>query len=177
MIAPKVQTYRHSKGAVLIVSLILLLAMTLIGVAAIDSSSIQALMAANSQQSRNLYQASLSEIQAQYRKMDSLVYLTQLKNSSTTITRDTHRGISFTGPGISLMDSDFITGSDEDAYTQSGFVTFAGNNDAALKGFSLNDYQVFHYEINTISTVTGSHSMSNQTQGLGRIAPLDSINH
>ncbi|MFA7552719.1 MAG: PilX N-terminal domain-containing pilus assembly protein [Spongiibacteraceae bacterium] len=169
MIERTTSSYHHAQGAVLIVSLILLLAMTLIGVAAIDSSSLQSQMATNNQRARSLYQATLSEIQAQYRKLAGLDYLNSVKNSATSIS-DTLPGVSIGGPGLILTGDDIITA--RPTLTQEAYIVFTGENNAPLSGYSLNDFGVYSYEINAISEVTGTNTQSDQTQGLQRPVPV-----
>ena len=171
MIKIKHCRYHRSQGSVLVVSLILLLVMTLIGVAAIDSSSLQSQMANNSLKAHNLYQASLSEIAARSgSKMQDLEYLSQLRNSASVI-NNTELGVSTTGPGFTLTDSDCLTQNTHDAFSQSGFDVFSGSTGSPLTGYSLNDYQVFNYEVNAISVMTGAIATSNQTQGMQRAVP------
>jgi type IV pilus assembly protein PilX len=56
------------QGAALLVSLILLLIMTLVGISAIDSVTMQSQMARNAKFSQDCYQLALSEIEANSRK-------------------------------------------------------------------------------------------------------------
>jgi type IV pilus assembly protein PilX len=170
MIERKTQSYRHSQGVILLVSLILLLAMTLIGVAAIDSSSLQSQMSRNSLFARNLYQASLSEIQAQHREMDDLDYLESIHGSATEIP-DTITGITTTGPGLQIADVGILTRSATDPFDQSANVVFSGTS-SPPSGYSLGLYIGMSYEVNAISEVAGTSSQSDQTQGLKRVAPL-----
>ena len=170
MIERKTQSLNRARGVILLVSLVLLLAMTLIGVSAIDSSSLQSQMSRNTLYARNLYQASLSEIQAQHDAMSDLDYLETINGSSSTIP-NSNLGVTTAGPGIALSDADFITQDTTDPYTQSGFVVFSGTA-TPPSGYSLGLYIGMEYEINTISTVTNTNTASNQTQGLKRVAPI-----
>lgn len=172
MIEKRTSSYRHAQGAVLIVSLILLLAMTLIGVAAIDSSSLQSQMATNSQRARSLYQVSLSEIQAQYKKMAQIKYLDSVKNLGTPIS-NTYPGVSISGPGLSLSSSttgEIITA--RPGLTQTVYLVFSGENNAPLSGYSIKDFGTYSYEINSIAQVTNTNAQSDQTQGLQRPVPV-----
>ena len=54
---------RHQEGATLIVSLILLLVLTIVGISTIESVNLQSLMARNSQFQVESYQVALSEIE------------------------------------------------------------------------------------------------------------------
>ena len=170
MLERKTPRFSHSQGAVLLVSLILLLAMTLIGVAAIDSSSLQSQMSNNSLSARNRFQASLSEIQGQFKKMLGIVYLSSIKTSLITIP-DSNAGITTTGPGLTLSGSELITHDTSGVFTQSANVVFSGKDSVPKSGQSLSAFGVFSYEVNTITKVTGTNPTSNQTQGLQRTVP------
>ena len=57
-------TYQRSKGAALIVSLILLTAVTTVAIVSMEQSSTQVRIVSSSQQSENVFQASMSELEA-----------------------------------------------------------------------------------------------------------------
>lgn len=173
MIERKSQSYRRSQGVILLVSLILLLGMTLVGVSSIDSSSLQSQMSRNTLYARNLYQASLSEIQAQHERLntDNGSGLGKINNSPTEFNAGAYEGITTTGPGIALTEADMETADATDHYSQQTFIVFSGNSPPP-SGYSLGIYIGKSYEINAISTVTGTSSVSNQTQGMKRVAPL-----
>lgn len=155
--------YRKSQGAVLMVSLILLLVMTLIGVAAIDTSVLQSQMTRNSLYARNLYQKSLSEIEAQYEKMKGSQYLSNVLTASPLPSKDND-------PGLELADTAVETYSANDPYSQSVVISFSGNGPPP-SGYSLGLFIGKHFEIDSRSTVTGTGSKSDQTQGLNYPAP------
>ena len=75
----------RQQGAVLMVSLILLLVMTLLGIAAIDLSQLQSQMARNSLLSQYLHQIAYSEIQAQVKALADPDYLDSVTTSTTTL--------------------------------------------------------------------------------------------
>ncbi len=161
---------QNQKGAVLIVSLVLLLVMTLIGVASIDSSQLQSQMARNSLFSQNLHQASLNEIQAQREALKGTDYLEEVTTSQVDILTAGHPGITKDSKGIVLTDSSSITHDPDDNYTQSGAVAFIGNT-APPSGYSLGLYIGKSYEVYAATVVAGTSSESDQTQGLTRVAP------
>lgn len=178
MMQRKTHSYHRSQGVILLVSLILLLAMTLIGVSAIDSGSLQSQMSRNSLNARNLYQKSLSEIQAQHERLnrDSGVELGRINNSTTVFVPNAVEGITNTTAndplhGVAIAETDLITASAADNYDQSALIVFAGNSPPP-SGYSLGIYIGKSYEVNTIATVSGTSSTSNQTQGMKRVAPL-----
>lgn len=163
MINRKTSSYRKSQGAVLIVSLILLMVMTLIGVSAIDTSTLQSQMTRNSLYARNLYQKSLSEIEAQYNKMKGSQYLTNVLTASPLPNKDDN-------PGLEIADSAVETYDATDPYSQSVVVSFSGNGPPP-SGYSLGLFIGKNFEIDSTSSVTGTGSESDQTQGLNYPAP------
>ncbi len=168
-------SYHRSQGVILLVSLILLLAMTLIGISAIDTASLQSQMSRNTMFARNLYQCSLSEIQAQHRLLNRDVNeLIKINTSDTEIqsySEGGSKGITTTGPGISKSGSDLETSDNNCADEQSAAIVFAGNAPPP-SGYSLGIYIGKAYEVNSISTVAGTSSQSDQSQGMKRVAPL-----
>ena len=166
----------HSQGAILIVCLILLLMMTFLGVSAVDNSALQSQMARNSLFARTLFQASLSEIEAQRNEMENLAYLTSIRTSTTTISKSTHEGISNDSPGITLNS---LTTDNTDNYQQTGAVVYTGtseNGGPPLSGYSLggnSNFIAIYFEANVVSEYTDTGSASDQTQGLLRAAPSD----
>lgn len=164
MIQRRSASHHKSQGAVLLVSLVLLTAMTIIGVASIDSATLQSQMARNSLYAQNLYQKSLSEIEAQYEKLKGSDYLTSILTAVTTIGPDND-------PGISITDANVETHDVNDAYTQSVSVAFTGNGPPP-SGYSVGIFIGKNFEVNSVSTVTGTGSTSDQTQGLNYPAPL-----
>jgi Tfp pilus assembly protein PilX len=164
MLQRKTASYRHSQGAVLLVSLVLLTAMTIIGVASIDSATLQSQMARNSLYAQNLYQKSLSEIEGQYEKLKGSDYLESILTSVTTVGPDND-------PGITIGDSGAATHDAYDAYTQSVTVSYTGNGPPP-SGYSVGIFIGKNFEVNSVSTVAGTGSESDQTQGLNYPAPL-----
>jgi len=137
--------------------------MTLIGVAAIDTSALQSQMSRNSLYARNLYQKSLSEIEAQYEKMKGSQYLSKVITASPLPSKDNE-------PGLEIVDSAVETYSAGDPYSQSVVVSFSGNGPPP-SGYSLGLFIGKYFEVDSISEVTGTGSQSDQTQGLNYPAP------
>ena len=154
-------SYPRSKGAVLLVSLMLLTLMTLIGVAAIDTQSLQSQMARNSFSAQNLYQLSLSEIEAQYNKLQGSDYLESVIHSETSIDEN---------PAKQLQDSQVETHDDSDAYTQAVTISYTGDGPPP-SGYSISLFKGKNFEVNSIAAIAGSGSKSDQAQGLNYPAP------
>jgi len=165
MVSKKTGSYQRSQGAVLIVSLILLMIMTLIGVAAIDTSSLQSQMSRNSLYARNLYQKSLSEIEAQYEKMKGSQYLTDVLTASPLASKGND-------PGVEIADTAVETYDAGDPYSQSVVISFSGNGPPP-SGYSLGLFIGKNFEVDSISSVSGTGSQSDQTQGMNYPAPAN----
>ena len=92
----------HQQGAVLIVSLMLLLVMTLLGIATVDLSQLQSQMARNSLTSQYLHQIAYSEIQARVKALANPDYLHSVTTSTTTLEQLRYQGLSKDGVGLIL---------------------------------------------------------------------------
>ncbi len=158
--------YNYSQGATLLVTLILLLMVTLISISTIDTSSLQSQMSRNSLNARNVYQASLSEIQTHYKRLqkDTGTELNKIAHSSNLYEASNLKGITLPGPGI------HIPVSKNQKMTQDVYIVFSGDSHPP-SGYSVDLYTGKNYEINVISTIPNTKSESNQTQGIKRIAP------
>jgi hypothetical protein len=164
---------RHSQqGAVLLVSLILLLAMTLIGVAAIDTSTLQSQMSRNSLEAITRYQIALNEIQGQYYDMFSWEKREDIIKSNVDAAANPAGGITYAGPTIGVADADMITHNGSDPYDLAGNLVFTGESTGAVHGYSINQHRILSYEVNIIATLNGTSSDSNQTQGVSHTAPI-----
>ena len=161
-------SYQKSRGAVLIVSLVLLTAMTVAGVAAIDNSTLQSQMARNSLYAQNLYQKSLSEIEAQFLNLQRSSYLERVAVSGTPVGPDNL-------PGITMTDNAEIGTHDEnDIYGQTVSIYNTGTFDATPPpGQSFGIFSGRSFEVNSIATVNNTNSTSDQTQGVVHIVPKE----
>lgn len=137
--------------------------MTIIGVAAIDTSALQSQMTRNSLYARNLYQKSLSEIEAQFKKTNDLEFMTEIMTGEDIASLDNDAG-------IEVLESDLETYDPNDPYSQSLTFTYVGEG-PPLSGYSLGLYVGRNFEIDSISIVDGTGSESDQTQGLNYPAP------
>jgi hypothetical protein len=163
-----------ASGATLLVCLILLLIMTMLGVSVIDNSSLQSQMAKNSFFSRDLYQRTLSEIEAQRRKMGTdSDYLTGVVTSSTTLSTSDYKGLSQDAVGSTIADSGIVTRDDADNIEQEGAISYLDITYGvfAPEGFDIaqggsESYGAMNFEVNIVSTVKDTGVISNQTQGL-----------
>ena len=165
-------SYQHSRGAVLFVALILLLAMTIIGVAAIDTTTMESQMSRNSQEANNRYQYDINEIEGQihYATVSS-TYLENIVTSTTTINASSYIGVSKTGKGLKLTESSNIATTKPTNYTRHGYAVFQGFYTGAFHGFSLGKNKQVPIEFNIITTLDGTNSKTDQSQAVLFPAP------
>lgn len=165
MIQRQTASYHHSQGAILVVSLVLLLIMTLVGVAAIDSSQLQSQMARNTLYAQNLYQADLSEIEAQRQELLGLDYLTKVKTAPPLSNPDPDLDGT---PGLDVADANTITHDGSDPYELTFVVSYAGK--ALVSGENWENKGLI-FRIDGVALIPDTGSLSDQTQGLKYPAP------
>lgn len=157
------------QGAVLIVSLVMLLLMTILGLTAMSSATMEQKMAANSQDLNITLQASESATRAVY---EDINVLGEALNSSTPV----ERTVTLSNAIITVVDplSGVATSviGPEDTVTSSASVQYIGQS--PVSGFSLGvnktNFAAYHF------AVTGTGTMSNKintvtAQGVYRVAP------
>lgn len=172
MIQRRAASIQRSQGAILLVSLLLLLAMTIIGVAAIDTSTLQSQMSRNSLEANTRYQITINEIEGHIKwTADRYAYRTSIIKG--TPISATPAGVSKAGNGLVLTDADMITQDTTDQYQQAGFVVFPGFDTGAHHGFSIGKTKQVPIEFNIITTLTGTQSYTDQTQAAIFPAPPD----
>ncbi len=147
---------RRQQGAVLIVSLIILLVLTLIGVAGMNTSVLQERMAVNAQNSNRAFQAAESSVRALADELyaDDLTLLRESmkdandKSSVKTFTADAANGITATYQAEYLGEVIITSGSSMDANESS----------TLLKGF--------RYELRGTATMDGTGAASTVFTGI-----------
>ena len=144
---------RHQEGATLIVSLILLLVLTIVGISTIESVNLQSLMARNSQFQVESYQVALSEIEAQLEALE--VDLGPLTDAVTEGTETR------TGDDIVMQ---------PDHFDQTVIYTYAGEG-LAPPGYSVDIYVGRLFELNSRAQMDNTGIFSDQTQGLNYAGP------
>lgn len=160
--------YRHQQGATLIVVLVILVAMTFLGLGSMSDSNLQLAMVRNSQLQTGAYTAALTEINSQIDAIntnpeaDVDVPILNLVQTPTVVTN----GVSSrtTNPAALLATS---IGSDANSYTTSLSLT-EPNADAFLPvtGMSLSPDSTVKWlvmQFDSVATISGASS--NQTQG------------
>lgn len=144
---------RHQEGATLIVSLILLLVLTIVGISTIESVNLQSLMARNSQFQVESYQVALSEIEAQLEALE--VDLGPLTDAVTEGTETR------TGDDIVMQ---------PDHFDQTVIYTYAGEG-LPPPGYSVDIYVGRLFELNSRAQMDNTGIFSDQTQGLNYAGP------
>lgn len=148
----------REKGAALLVSLIMLLLLTMIGIASIEDTALQSNMARNGQFRMQAFNLSFSEGQGQYEKFHKGI--TILENQFGSIsTRD--------------LDPVMLPGNKFDVSATLRFVSIGG---AVLAGgsedaMSMDLVQKVSYEINSIAELDSTSTKSDQLHGVDYIAP------
>lgn len=175
-------SYQRSRGAVLVVALILLLGMTILGVSVMDSSSLQAVMSRNSLEAQRLYHTNLNELQAQYEESDDLDRRESIRNGLDDIsealnsgglsTSESGSGLAMTETGSASDHRNVLTSSPSDSYTQTGYATLTRAGAAPLHSYSLSRFSVMDYEVNMLTKINETVSVSDQTLGFAHAAPL-----
>lgn len=154
---------RNQKGAALLVSLIMLLLLTMIGIASIEDTALQSNMARNSQFRMQTFNLSFSEGQAQYEKFfDSIAILQDQFGKS-----DPHQ----------FSDAELVMNSIPDNKIDvSATLSFVNAGGAALaqntaQAVSMDLVQSVSYEINPVAELKNTSTKSDQIHGLDYIAP------
>ena len=75
--------YRHQQGAVLITALVLLLVLTMLGLASMSTTTLEERMAANSQESNRAFQAAESGLEFGYTQVDAFDLNKTVDNPNT----------------------------------------------------------------------------------------------
>lgn len=147
---------QRSQGAVLLISLILLLVMTLISVGALDNATLESQMVRAMQWNQRAYQIALSEIN---NHLDTIIVGEDITDLLATMN---------TGSPVDY-DNDSVGFSDGHA-AQTSSIAFTGQS-APPDGFSTDDYQGLLFIINSTADVTGTGANSDQTQGINYAGP------
>lgn len=153
------------RGAVLIVSLILLLVMTLISIAAIDSATFESQMVRASEWKERVYQTAMSNIRGQM-----TTYKSKINDLLTVMTSGAP--LTFTAANFAYTDPDYpalVSQSGELRYVKTGIAEGGGSGTSkGMCSVSLCDAHSFELDSEARSR-TGSRS--DQTQGFDYLAP------
>lgn len=164
--------HSRQQGATLLVALILLLVMTLIGVGAGDTATMQLQMSRNSQFEQEAYQLALSELGSQYTSYGkNLDPLTTALNARAGVDDVTENGVEpLTGAELIMADEATAIGAE-----QTGTLVYSGEG-APPSGFSLGSFTGKRFDINTDAQIENSSIGSSQTLGINFAAPKGAAN-
>lgn len=140
-------TLRSQRGAALVVGLLMLLALTLIGVTNMGMNSMELRMASNSQNKAHAFQAAESGLE------------TGIAGTNFNDVDDTAQAIAPPVPALSYAQ---VT-------IQSDFMGFTGA--ASCIGQSIERIRCNNFEVNSVGQHVNSNASSNQTQGVYILAP------
>lgn len=140
----------RQSGAALIIGLLLLLVLTVLAVSGMSTTSLNLMMAGNSQYSQNAFQASESGIERAVAGNEF--------NPDPSIDPETQADIQVTGT---------------DTYSAVSRPQLMGMSQPALPGASLDSFSTYHFEIDSTGT-SKRGAMARNVQALAVIAPADS---
>jgi len=141
------------QGATLLVSLVMLLILTLVGLSAVENVNLQTHMARNSQFSIHSYQIALSEIRAQLKDLETDI--APLNAATINGTEDR------LGDDISMQ---------PDKFTQTVSYEYIGEG-LPPTGFSVDTFVGRIYELDSRAQLDNTGIFSDQTQGLNYAGP------
>lgn len=141
-----VKIKKRQEGAVLVISLVLLLVLTLMGVAGMNTSTMQERMAANAQNSNRAFQGAESSVWA---------LLEQLYDNDLSLLRDSMKSADEKSNVVSytLDSSQGITGTHQARYLGEVIITSGSSMDANESSPMLKGYR---YELKGTATMAGS---------------------
>lgn len=150
------------KGATLLVSLVLLLLLTIIGISSIEDVSLQSNMVRNSQFKMQAFNVALSESSAQYEGLTDLFLQPLMETKSS----------------YAFSQEELAMASADNPFVQSAAINFVGNaggfvarGPAGANGMGI--FDTYYFEINSQASLTNTGTQSNQIQGFQNIGPKD----
>ena len=154
------QPPKQQRGAILLVALVLLLIMTIAGVATIESIPMQAKMAANQNMSLEMYQSSLSTLAAQYNSYNT----NRVKMATLVVTSQETESV---GNYTESIDPKTLANYDADLEQA---LDLKITNDCRLggkEGNSINNVQTAYIDFELHSETNYPNTSSHSTQELG----------
>lgn len=157
----QIKNMDSQKGSALLISLVILTVLTLIAISSMQNATLEEQMTGNSQQQIELYNASLSELDAQFQTIDTDVTRGVTTTLTDALTND-----------ISLASSVTTQHMANNAITKTTSITYLSDGSGGVRsGYSFNSTKTLPYEITTRSVAAGSGASSNQTIGVAYAAP------
>jgi len=178
------KTHIHaSRGAALIVTLVLLTAVTMMAVVSLQNSMLQVKMVANSQLATSAFLAANSELEANYDDIrDNENGLQMLSNAVSSVNINDDAEIVMKSDGNPEFSAVAATGGDDSDYSKMGVVTDNVNSEITYQGSgaiinngfagdsTVGTFQTYPFEINASAAVNENIS-SAQTMGIEYTAP------
>lgn len=151
------------RGAALLVSLILLLLLTIIGISSIEDASLQSNMARNSQFKMQAFNVSFSESNAQYNAADE-DFLAEVRRAQ--------------GATHIYSEDEMAMYSADNPFTQNVVLNYTGNTGAyvaknAKRAVGIGDFDTYNYQLDSSASLPNTGTESLQYQGLLYIGPKE----
>ncbi|MCW8825652.1 MAG: PilX N-terminal domain-containing pilus assembly protein [Gammaproteobacteria bacterium] len=165
---------RSQRGFVLIVSLLILMVITMIGVNAVSTSVLEGRMAHNLQHAMYAFQAAESAIEDTIRASDP--FDTGYLEANDPSLAAFNGGIGFASPLEPLLDPimasyvDAIGGAGVAITTGGSTMTRTGTG-SVCPGYSAGEYSCVPFQISAVATINTSNATVNNIQGVERVLP------
>ena len=157
-------------GATLLVSLVMLMVLTIIGVSSIEDLSLQNNMTRNSQLKMQAFNTSLSESEAQIPQLFNSIATLQAAMNATDSTEPV-AAASLVMPSAANPFQQTVTVIHIPVATDAADTTGFDQGAVVAGGYSLDAITKESFELNSISELVSSGSKSDQLQGLRYTAP------
>lgn len=138
---------RRQQGAALVIGLLLLMVITLLAIAGMNSSSVELIMAGNTQYHQKAFQA-----------------------SEVGIEQTIVSGGFVPGSADELQSDVPVPGSAPDAYSTTLQSDLGGAAQPAIWGNSWNSFSTYHFQISSVGT-SARNAQANHLQGIAVLAP------
>jgi len=165
----------HSQqGFVLIVSILILMVITMIGVTAISTSTLEGRMAHNLQHTMYAFQAAESAIEDTIRASDP--FDANYVEANDPSLAALNAGIGVTSAIDALLDPLMVTyvaaidGAGSTIWTTGSTITRSGTG-SVCPGYSAGEYSCIPFQISAIATIDTSNASANNIQGVERVLP------
>ncbi|MBI5449920.1 MAG: hypothetical protein HY940_01035 [Gammaproteobacteria bacterium] len=140
----------HQKGVAMLMGLIILLILTLLAVNGVRTTVFEKNMASNSQNQTVMFQAAESAIEGTVN--DNSAIVSALSGAGVVTRNFTHNGVAG-GPAISST------------------ATVTGGASGPAVGYSISDFAVYPFTVESSATVGATSSQEKHVQGLQRVGP------
>ncbi|GAA5317388.1 MAG: hypothetical protein AseanaTS_25930 [Candidatus Pelagadaptatus aseana] len=151
---------KEQKGATLLVSLVLLLLLTIIGISSIEDVSLQSNMVRNSQFKMQAFNVALSESNAQYANVNQNFLSAIIQSAEAYI---------YSGEELAMTSPD-------NPFQQDVVMNYDGNAGGvvakkASKAMDLQGFDTYYFSLDSDASLTNTGTQSSQVQGIEYIGP------